>query len=143
MLANQIFNHKKIYLNTTDIPNFILVGVLRASIFASERNEEHCKLKSSNMSAHKNMNRRSWLRSAGLIGAGLTTAPSLFGNVVTQESRSWYEGVRTWEQTLAFTPKMDKLKARLLANENPFGPSTTQLTLLPSWPPGKTNSSIW
>ena len=31
------------------------------------------------MSGNTHMNRRRWLRSAGLIGAGLSTAPALFG----------------------------------------------------------------
>ncbi|MEM6698545.1 MAG: histidinol-phosphate transaminase [Bacteroidota bacterium] len=69
-----------------------------------------------------NINRRTWLRSASLIGAGLAATPSLIGKA-TPAGQSWYEGVRTWEKSLAFTPKMETLKARLLANENPFGPS--------------------
>jgi histidinol-phosphate aminotransferase len=68
------------------------------------------------------INRRSWFRQAGLVGAGLATAPTLFGKS-TPTGQSWYEGVRTWERSLAFTPAMEELKARLLANENPFGPS--------------------
>lgn len=69
-----------------------------------------------------NINRRTWLRSAGLIGAGLAASPALLGKS-TPEGQTWYEGVRSWERSLAFTPKMDELKARLLANENPFGPA--------------------
>lgn len=69
------------------------------------------------------MNRRNWLRSAGLVTAGLaTTSTSLLGKA-TPKGQTWYEGVRSWERSLAFTPKMEALKARLLANENPFGPS--------------------
>lgn len=68
------------------------------------------------------INRRKWMRSAGLLTAGLAGAPSLFANT-TAEEKTWYEGVRSWEQSLSFSPKMQNLKARLLANENPFGPS--------------------
>ncbi len=72
--------------------------------------------------AFSSMNRRNWIRSAGLVTAGLATTPSLFANKAAKQ-QSWYAGVRSWEKSLAFTPKMDVLKARLLANENPFGPS--------------------
>ncbi len=70
------------------------------------------------------MNRRKWIRSAGLVTAGMASAPSLFANnSQTAKGADWYAGVRTWEKSLAFTPKMTGLNARLLANENPFGPS--------------------
>lgn len=72
--------------------------------------------------ATTNISRRTWLRSAGLMGAGFAASPALLGKA-TPEGQTWYEGVRSWERSLAFTPDMDNLKARLLANENPFGPS--------------------
>jgi len=68
------------------------------------------------------MNRRNWLRNAGLLGAGLAAAPSVIAKP-TSPRQTWYEGVRSWERSLAFTPKMEGLSARLLANENPYGPS--------------------
>lgn len=67
------------------------------------------------------MNRRNWLRNAGLIGAGLATAPAIMAK--PSQAPTWYEGVRSWERSLAFTPRMQGLNARLLANENPYGPS--------------------
>lgn len=72
----------------------------------------------------KNINRRNWLRTAGLMTAGAAAAPQLFANTTkTTVGQNWHEGVRSWEKTVAFTPKMETMKARLLANENPFGPS--------------------
>lgn len=72
----------------------------------------------------KTMNRRNWIRSAGMTTAGLATAPALLAKTSQPaKDASWYAGVRSWEKSLAFTPKMEALKARLLANENPFGPS--------------------
>lgn len=73
------------------------------------------------MVSKSKMNRRNWLRNAGLIGAGLATAPSIMAKPTQGET--WYRGIRTWEQKLDFLPKIDVLNARLLANENPYGPS--------------------
>lgn len=71
-----------------------------------------------------NITRRNWLRTAGLMTAGVAAAPTIIASPTEiTETQDWYEGVRSWERTLEFTPKMDALKARLLANENPFGPS--------------------
>lgn len=69
----------------------------------------------------KSMNRRKWLRNASLLGAGLASAPSLIAK--TETGQSWYSGVRSWEHSLAFSPQTEGLNARLLANENPYGPS--------------------
>ncbi|MEM1325817.1 MAG: histidinol-phosphate transaminase [Bacteroidota bacterium] len=68
------------------------------------------------------INRRSWFRQAGLVSAGLATAPALFGKA-TPEGQTWYEGVRSWEHLPTFKPAMAEMKARLLANENAYGPS--------------------
>ncbi len=60
----------------------------------------------------------------GLATAGMAAAPNLLAkSAPASKDASWYAGVRSWEKTLAFDPDFDKLSARLLANENPFGPS--------------------
>lgn len=72
----------------------------------------------------KNITRRNWLRSAGLMTAGVAAAPQLIAKPTASDNNGiWYDGVRSWEETLAFTPEMEDMKARLLANENPHGPS--------------------
>ncbi|MBB4079050.1 histidinol-phosphate aminotransferase [Lewinella aquimaris] len=68
--------------------------------------------------------RRQWLRRAALTGAGLAALPNLSlsghtphaGHLGFREYMPQYE----WERTLAGRPE---LKARMLANENPYGPS--------------------
>lgn len=70
-----------------------------------------------------NMNRRKWLKSTSLFVAGVASAPRLLASRnASIKDQSWYAGVRSWEESLAFTPQMETLGARLLANENPFGP---------------------
>lgn len=73
------------------------------------------------MLSNTTMNRRNWLRNAGLVGAGLAAAPSIIAKPT--QGQTWYHGVRSWEQSPEFLPKIDVLSARLLANENPYGPS--------------------
>ncbi|PPK87555.1 histidinol-phosphate aminotransferase [Neolewinella xylanilytica] len=68
--------------------------------------------------------RRSWLRRAALTGAGLAAIPSLqlgaAPRVVRKASFREYLPQLEWEHSLAKRPP---LKARMLANENPYGPS--------------------
>jgi histidinol-phosphate aminotransferase len=71
----------------------------------------------------QNLNRRNWIRNVSLAGAGLIAAPQLVARPESNSKKTWYPEIKTWEKTLAFPPKPDKLKARLLANENPYGPS--------------------
>jgi histidinol-phosphate aminotransferase len=73
---------------------------------------------------NKTTNRRQWLQRAGLSSAGLLLAPA----ITTQArppatAKTWSSQSRVWERNLTFTPEMNGLKARLLANENPYGPS--------------------
>lgn len=74
------------------------------------------------MNTHKKIDRRNWIRNVSLAGAGLMAAPRLVASPL-QQNKPWYPEVQTWEKTLAFSPKTKTLKARLLANENPHGPS--------------------
>ncbi len=80
------------------------------------------------------INRRQWLRSAGLVTSGLAVAPALTTlSAKPLEGKTYYHGTRTWERNLFMPAKADKLKARLLANENPYGPSDkTKLAIIES-----------
>ena len=69
--------------------------------------------------------RRQWLRRAALTGAGLAALPSLKLSARTttrpvHTGFSEYLPQLEWERRLA---KLPDLKARMLANENPYGPS--------------------
>ncbi len=68
--------------------------------------------------------RRQWLRRAALTGAGLAAIPSLQlaarPSAVVRPSFAEYLPQLEWERSLA---KRAPLKARMLANENPYGPS--------------------
>jgi histidinol-phosphate aminotransferase len=77
------------------------------------------------MSDYSSLSRRSWLRKAALAGAGLAAAP--FALKAAPGLLPRHAAVREimpsleWER--AHTMARPKLKARLLANENPWGPS--------------------
>ena len=78
-------------------------------------------------------NRRNWLKSATLATTGLAlgTTHKLFGHSTTSPSTS----MAFWEwENEAFTKnELPELKARLLANENPYGPSDkVRLTIMES-----------
>ncbi|GAA4452067.1 histidinol-phosphate transaminase [Nibrella saemangeumensis] len=60
-----------------------------------------------------NLNRRDWLRASMLMGTGLVTAPAAY-------CEPWLDEAATAVPVMA--PKAG-LKARLSANENPYGPS--------------------
>ena len=68
--------------------------------------------------------RRQWLRRAALTGAGLAALPSLHlaarPATAVQHTFAEYLPQLEWERSLA---KRAPLKARMLANENPYGPS--------------------
>ena len=67
------------------------------------------------------MNRRSWIKSSVAATAGLAAGPLLL-NAKGSPNRPNFPW-RIYEQNLQFTPRMEDLRARLLANENPYGPS--------------------
>ncbi len=80
------------------------------------------------------MNRRNWLKNSAMLTAGLAVIPSLNRTQARSLDRQAYlrERVRIWEHTLRTPPRVD-LKARLLANENPYGPSDkAQLAIIES-----------
>ena len=70
----------------------------------------------------KNFNRRNWLKTSAL---GLTSLPLISGNLSAKTSisaeKNWSSESMLWEENPIY--KDVKMKARLLANENPFGPS--------------------
>lgn len=66
------------------------------------------------------MNRRHWLRSSALLASGVALAPAL----TPLEARTLRDTRSTlWERNLRFPPDFSKMTVRLLANENPYGPS--------------------
>jgi histidinol-phosphate aminotransferase len=79
------------------------------------------------MSNH--IDRRKWLRTTAMFTTGLVAAPGLVSANHTQNQ--YYKKVGFWELELSKRPDLDSLKARLLANENPFGPSEkTRLAIM-------------
>lgn len=81
------------------------------------------------------LNRRNWLKSTSLTTAGLAVgSSSLFA--ATSKNQDISAKMRFWEwenQTFNKPKDLWNLKARLLANENPYGPSPkTRLTIMES-----------
>lgn len=72
------------------------------------------------------MNRRNVLRSSLALAAGGLVTGKASGSVpLFRERREvGINKVRIWEEALAVRPDVRTLKARLLANENPYGPSS-------------------
>jgi histidinol-phosphate aminotransferase len=72
------------------------------------------------------VNRRTWLKQTALTTSGLLTAMSLSENAFGKQALGMipYRGASALRENyhIAF-PDRDNLKARLLANENPWGPS--------------------
>lgn len=70
----------------------------------------------------KNFNRRDWLKTSVL---GLGSLPLITGNLQAKPAattgKNWSSESMLWEMNPIY--KEVKMKARLLANENPFGPS--------------------
>ena len=67
-----------------------------------------------------NFNRRNWLKSSFALAAGASLTPMAFA---TGESIRPLYPTQIWERNFSFPPDLSTLKARLLANENPYGPS--------------------
>jgi len=66
------------------------------------------------------INRRNWLKSSLVLATGAVVAPQALASspqIIPQFKP------QIWERNFSFPPDMSKLKARLLANENPYGPS--------------------
>ncbi|MBD3628813.1 histidinol-phosphate transaminase [Cyclobacterium sp.] len=72
----------------------------------------------------KNFNRRDWLKTSVL---GLGSIPLITGNLSAKtnsiSTKNWSSESMLWEMNPMY--KDVKMKARLLANENPFGPSSS------------------
>lgn len=73
------------------------------------------------------LNRRNWLKASSLMATGVAVAPaaSFSNNVFSLNQVSEKTDFNTWEWEVASKKPIDytKLNARLLANENPYGPS--------------------
>ncbi len=78
------------------------------------------------MTNSTNLSRRNWLRKASLMGAGLVAAPSVALNAapgLLPHHATVQEILPSLEWEKAHYADLPQLKARLLANENPWGPS--------------------
>lgn len=71
----------------------------------------------------KKIDRRSWLRSTALVTSSFALTPSLKAFAMHEASAAPNFKAWDWERSYAVRPDITKLKARLLANENPYGPS--------------------
>lgn len=69
-----------------------------------------------------NLNRRNWLKNSLMMSAGAVAAPSLLP--INAYCEPWLDAPET---APAMPPKGGVLKARLSANENPYGPSPKAL----------------
>lgn len=67
----------------------------------------------------ENQSRRSWLKSSLALAAGVAAAP-LASYATTPRT---YRSIRVIAEDLVIPPQLPDLRARLLANENPYGPS--------------------
>lgn len=68
----------------------------------------------------KKVNRRHWLKSSLSLAAGAAVIPAAWAS--NTEITPLYKP-QIWERHFSFPPDLSKIKARLLANENPYGPS--------------------
>lgn len=66
------------------------------------------------------MNRRNWLKSSAFLAGGLTFFTGSLHQILAAPSRAFRKRITDESIALAAPPE---LKARLFANENPFGPS--------------------
>lgn len=66
-----------------------------------------------------NQSRRSWLKSSMALAAGIAAAP--LASYATAPRK--YKTIRVIAEDLVIPPQLPDLRARLLANENPYGPS--------------------
>lgn len=70
-----------------------------------------------------NVNRRNWLKKGALLSGGLTMFPGLFSSLVASPAKA--PGFQPFisDNDIAEETTPPEIKARLSANENPFGPS--------------------
>lgn len=71
------------------------------------------------------INRRSWLKSSLLAAGGIGLAPSLVAGTTRVSSHVAPMNPQSllWEHDPMYKDNAPRLRARLLANENPYGPS--------------------
>lgn len=67
----------------------------------------------------RKQSRRSWLKSSVALATGIAVTP--FSGIASHPRK--YKRIQTIEHDLVIPPQIPQLKARLLANENPYGPS--------------------
>lgn len=76
------------------------------------------------MSTTNSMNRRNWLKTTALFTGGLTMLPPALSRLQAAPAAPVASNSTAYANDLAIGPKLPaNLKARLFANENPFGPS--------------------
>lgn len=76
------------------------------------------------MSTTNSMNRRDWLKTTALFTGGLTMLPPALSRLQAASAIPVASNSTAYANDLALGPKLPaNLKARLFANENPFGPS--------------------
>lgn len=88
------------------------------------------------MSTTTTINRRSWLKRTALFTTGVALAPGMHlqaRSANSSKKENFFEYKLPWEWEKQFKKQPPELKARLLANENPFGPSEkTRLAIMES-----------
>ncbi|UPK69776.1 pyridoxal phosphate-dependent aminotransferase [Chitinophaga filiformis] len=78
------------------------------------------------MSTTNSMNRRDWLKTTALFTGGLTMLPPALSRLQAAPATPVAGNSTAYANDLALGPKLPaNLKARLFANENPFGPSAS------------------
>ena len=77
------------------------------------------------MSNNSTTSRRNWLKQGALFAGGLVSAPALLPKVQARPAFGMapYQGAYNLEEYHIAPPDFSKIKVRLLANENPYGPS--------------------
>ncbi|TWR31114.1 histidinol-phosphate aminotransferase family protein [Mucilaginibacter pallidiroseus] len=69
------------------------------------------------------INRRNWIRSSAFVAGGLAFCSGTINKLAAMPARVFKKSPRALTDTEALTTAPFEMKARLLANENPFGPS--------------------
>lgn len=77
------------------------------------------------MSNNSTTSRRNWLKQGALFAGGLMGAPALLPNLQARPAFGMkpYQGKYNLQEYHVAPPDFSKIKVRLLANENPYGPS--------------------
>ncbi len=77
------------------------------------------------MSNNSTTSRRNWLKQGALFAGGLVSAPALLPKVQARPAFGMtpYQGAYNLSEYHIAPPDFSKIKVRLLANENPYGPS--------------------